>query len=302
MSKDERGLAQATVLGGRIGHILISASGARTGRRPSPCGKVPEWPTATSIRKYAVGLMEDGMAATGIDTSQQTAAKVAAFAYLLSFPLVVFAQFGIHDRLFVAGNAPESARNIMAHETLFRVSIACDLAYCAGFVILITALFVILKPVNQGLALLAAFWRLLYVLMWALMTLHLFDTLRLLTGADFLRVFSTEQLQALARLHLSERFDQYYIGLLFGGLASTICSYLWLCSNYIPKPLAISGVLSSAFCAMSTFVFIIFPDYAKVVNLAWFDTPMGIFEITLSFWLLFKGLRPAADIGETVPA
>jgi hypothetical protein len=264
-----------------------------------PCGKGLELPSATSIREYAVGLMEDGMAKTGIAVSQQMAAKVAGFAYLLSFPLVVFAQFGIHDRLFVAGNAPETARNIMAHETLFRVSIACDLAYCAGFVVLITALFVILKPVNQGLALLAAFWRLLYVLMWALMTLHLFDTLRLLTGADYLRVFSAEQLQALARLHLNERFDQYYIGLLFGGLASTICSYLWFSSGYTPKPLAVSGILSSAFCAMSTFVFMVFPGYAKVVNLAWFDTPMGIFEIALSFWLLFRGLRPAVDLGES---
>jgi hypothetical protein len=29
-----------------------------------------------------------------------------------------------------------------------------------------------------------------------------------------------------------------------------------------------------------------------VVNLWWFDSPMGIFEMALSFWLLFKGLRP----------
>jgi len=31
----------------------------------------------------------------------------------------------------------------------------------------------------------------------------------------------------------------------------------------------------------------------KAVNLWWFDTPMGIFEMALSFWLLFKGLPPS---------
>jgi hypothetical protein len=40
-----------------------------------------------------------------------------------------------------------------------------------------------------------------------------------------------------------------------------------------------------------TFVFIIFPGFSKVVNLWWFGSPMGIFEMALRFWLLFKGLR-----------
>ena len=89
----------------------------------------------------------------------------------------------------------------------------------------------ILKPVNRSLALLAVFWRLVYALMWVLMTLNLFDALRLLSGADYLRVFDAERLQALARLSLSVRFDQYYVGLLFYALASTVCSYLWFKST-----------------------------------------------------------------------
>ena len=46
---------------------------------------------------------------------------------------------------------------------------------------------------------------------------------------------------------------------------------------------------------MSTFVSIIPPDFSKVVNLWWFDSPMGIFEFATSFWLLFKGLA-SSDI------
>ena len=53
-----------------------------------------------------------------------------------------------------------SFRNIMAHELLFRINIACDLIYGAGLVVLLTALYVILKPVNRSHALLAAFFRL----------------------------------------------------------------------------------------------------------------------------------------------
>ena len=232
------------------------------------------------------------MTTSTIDDSQRTAARVAGFAYLIALASVVFVQFGIHDRLMVAGNPAETARNIMTHEGLFRIGIACDLIYCVAVVVQLTALYVILKPVNWGLALLAAFGRLVYALMWVLMTLNLFEALRLLSGADYLRVFEAERLQTLAKLYLSARFDQYYVGLLFWGLASTVCSYLWFKSNYIPRALAVFGVISSAWCAMCTFAFIIFPNFVEVVNLWWFDTPIGIFEIVTSFWLLFKGLRP----------
>jgi hypothetical protein len=226
-----------------------------------------------------------------IEPAQQTAAKVAGSAYLITFAAVVSVNFGIHDRLIVEGNAAETARNILAHERLFRIGIAGDLIYCAGVVVLLTALYVILKPVNRGLALLAAFWRLVWVLMWLVMTLNLFDALRLLRGADYLRAFEAERLQALARLYLGTRFDYYYVGLLFGALASTVCGYLWFKSRYIPRALATFGVISSAFCVACTFVFYIFPNFDKIVNLWWFDSPMGIFDIALSFWLLFKGIR-----------
>jgi len=42
---------------------------------------------------------------------------------------------------------------------------------------------------------------------------------------------------------------------------------------------------------LSAFIFLIFPHFNKVVNDWWFDFPMGVFELVLSFWLLFKGLK-----------
>jgi len=236
-----------------------------------------------------------------IDDSQRKAAKVAGFAYLFGLAAVVFANFGVHDRLTVAGNVAQTARNIIAHERLFRIGIALDLVYCAGLLLVIAALYVILKPISRNLALLAAFWSLVYALMWILMTLNLFDALRLLSGADYLQVFEPERLQALAKLYLRARFDEYYFGLLFYGLGSTVWSYLWFESNYIPRALAAFGVISFAWAAACSLAFIIFPSYSKVVNLWWFDSAMGIFEITMGFWLLFKGLRPSAAPEPAVP-
>ena len=231
-------------------------------------------------------------AISSIDESQRRAARVAGFAGLLTIATAVSANYGIFERLIVAGDPAATARNILAHETLFRISIACCLLYSAGVVMLLAALYVVLRPVSRGLALVAAFWRLVYGLMWAVFALNLLDALRLLGGADYSRVFGPDQLQSMARLSIGRNVDAYYVGLPFYGLASTVCFYLWFKSRYIPRALAAGGAISSAWCAASAFAFLVFPDFGKAINLYSLDTPLGIFEIATSFWLLFKGLGP----------
>ena len=240
------------------------------------------------------GERKGTMTIYAINDSQRTAAKVAGLAYLVTLPIVVYVNFGIHARL-ITDNAAETARNILAHQQLFRVGMVGDLLYCAGVVVLLTALYVILEPVSRGLALLAALWRLVWVLMWLAMTLNLFNALHLLTGPDYLHALEVERLQALARFYLGTSSDYYYVGLLFGASASTVCGYLWFKSRYIPRALAAFGVLSSAFCVGCTLVFYVFPHFDRIVNLWWFDSPMAIFDIALSFWLLFKGLQAPAQ-------
>jgi Domain of unknown function (DUF4386) len=80
------------------------------------------------------------MIVSTINESQRKAARVAGFTYLFTFAIVVYVNFGIHDRLIVAGNPAETARNIIAQERLFRVGIAGDLTYCVGVVVLLSAL------------------------------------------------------------------------------------------------------------------------------------------------------------------
>ena len=232
------------------------------------------------------------MTISKIDNSQRTAAKVAGWSGLLTFAIVVFGNFVLLNPLTVPGNAAATAQNIVAHETQFRLTVVCFLTYSLGVVVLLSALYVILKPVNPGLALVGALSRLVFAFLWLLSTLNMLSALRLLSNANYLQVFEPDRLQALAKLHLGANFDDYYVGLPFFGLAATICAWLWLKSNYIPRGLALYGVISSAWCVFCAFVYLIFPHFNKIVNDWWFDFPMAVFELVLSFWLLFKGLKP----------
>jgi hypothetical protein len=231
------------------------------------------------------------MTISTIDDSQRKAAKVAGFSGLFAVAIVVFANYALLNPLIVPGNATETARNLVAHETQARVVATCFLTYSASVIVLLAALYVILRPVNRTLALVGALFRLVFAMLWLLATLNLLGALRLLGSAPYLQVFEADRLQALARLSVAANFDDYYTGLPFFGLAATVCAYLWLKSNYIPNGLAVFGVISSAWCVICAFVFLIFPHFNKVVNDYWFDSPMAIFEMVLSFWLLFQGLR-----------
>ena len=225
------------------------------------------------------------------DHSQLKAARVAGFTFLFAIAIVIFSNFSINFRFIIPNDAAETASNIIANQTLFRINVVCNLIYLVTLIVMFTSLYVILKPVNKNLALASAFFRFIYALMWGVMALNTFSALRILGDASYLPVFEVDQLQTLSRLHLGSSWDAYYIGLPFWGLASLVCSYLWFKSKYIPRALAIFGIVSSLWCVICAFVFIIFPGFEETVNLWFFDMPLVIFEIILGFYLLFKVLR-----------
>src|SRR5207245_4983653 len=103
-----------------------------------------------------------------IDNSQRTAAKVAGITGLLAFALVVFGNYVLLGPLIVPRNAVDTARNILAHETQFRLALICFITYGIGAIVLLSALYLIFAPVNRGLALACALFRLLFAILWFL--------------------------------------------------------------------------------------------------------------------------------------
>jgi hypothetical protein len=222
---------------------------------------------------------------------QSKAARVAGFSFLLAIAIVIVANYGINFRLIVPGNVVDTAQHIRDNETLFRLNIACNLVYSATLIVLLSSLYLVLKNVNQTLALIAAFFRMVLAVTWCITALNSLGALRLLSNTSYLSVFETTKLQTLARLKLASCWDAYYVGLPFWALASTICSYLLFRSKYIPKALALFGIISSMWCVFCALTFIVFPHFESTVNAGWFDMPMLIFEIILGFWLLLKRLK-----------
>jgi hypothetical protein len=232
-----------------------------------------------------------------MDESQRTAAKAAGFLYLFTIAAANFVEFYMRGRVIVRGDAEQTARNIAASGQLFRLVIAGDLLILAGEVMLAVALYVILKPINRSLALVAVFFRLVECSVVAATIANNFAALLLLNG-DGSRAFSAERMPALARFCISMDTAGNRIGAVLFGLSSIVFAWLWFKSHYVPRLLAVWGILASLMPLLVPFSAIVFPALAAVpLRRARTGTPIVIFEVILGLWLLIKGIHePPAEV------
>jgi hypothetical protein len=226
------------------------------------------------------------------EAAQRKAARLAGIMYLLTMATANFADFYVRRQLFVPADPVQTIRNIATSGALVRAGIACDLITIVASVILLVALYVILKPIHKNAALVAASWWLLECSIAAVGTLISLAALFLLSDGNSLRAFDAGQLETLARLLVSaDRAGNRIAALLFG-LGSTLFCYLWFKSRYIPRALAAWGILSSLVPILVPLSTVLFPTMIDApLRRARSGWPIITFEVMLGFWLLVRGIR-----------
>ena len=226
-----------------------------------------------------------------MDRSQRYAARVFAITYLLSLVVITVAFSRFYAPYLVWEKGTETARHFIGHERALRLYLGSAFLYGAGMIVLLTALYVILRPVSRGISLFAAFSKLIYVLFWFVFLLDLFGVLRLLGSTDSLRTFGPEGVVALAGIRLDSSRDAYYIGLTFNGLGSALFAWVFFQSRYVPRILAVWGILGSLYEAFCGFAYLVYPGFGGILSANWYELPPMTFELLLCLWLLFRGFR-----------
>ncbi|CAG0947309.1 hypothetical protein ANRL1_03938 [Anaerolineae bacterium] len=208
-------------------------------------------------------------------------ARLAGFLYLFGNPLAPFALLYLPSRLVVRGDAVATANNIMASESLFRLGIVALLYNSIFSIFLVLALYQLLKVVSQSMASLMVIFVLVGVPIGMLNELNQLAVLQLLSGADYLKVFTIEQLQGLAYFFLRLHGQGLNIAQIFWGLWLFPFGYLVYKSGFL---LGILGVL------------LMFGCFGYVVQslAAFFGYNISIIfytsweELFIALWLLIK--------------
>ena len=146
------------------------------------------------------------------NTSLRQAALVAGLGLLTMTLFAVGAIYFVFQQLIISGDATATANNIIADETRFRIGMGSLVVVAICDVVVAWALYVFLEPVNRHLALLAAWFRLVYAAMLGVALFNYVHVLRLLSGADYLKALEADRLHADAMLAVNAFDDGWAIG------------------------------------------------------------------------------------------
>lgn len=224
-----------------------------------------------------------------ITFTQRAVARLVGALYLVQMAAGVFGEVAARGQLIARGDATRTAENIIAGERLFRLSIAGDLLTCIAVLVLTWGLYVLLRPVNQHIALLGAFFRLVELAVLSMATVNSLVVLRLLSAANPLKTFEPGQIHSFVSLAIAAQGLAMSVGFVFLGLGSAVFAYLLLKSRYVPKALAALGIFGALTLSVVTLASMVFPGL-RVLGMTYM-LPMGLYEVGLGLWLLIKGVR-----------
>ena len=199
-------------------------------------------------------------------------AGVAIFVMAIAAP---FAELYVYPKLVIPGNAPDTLKNIVAIKQLF-ITFICD-------IIAAWALYIFLKPVNENLSLLAAWFRLIYTIIGLVAFLNLVGISHLLNSTGQAAPREPGQSYTQVMLYLTAFKSSWSFGILFFSIHLVIFGYLVFRSGYIPWILGILLMISGSGYLLTAL---------KPLLLPGIQTDFAVYtfygELVFMLWLIIK--------------
>jgi hypothetical protein len=225
-----------------------------------------------------------------VQTSPSVYARVAGWLYLFIIVVGFFDEMFVRGRIIVHGDALATARNMAASESLWRLGFAGEITMWVFAVAVLAILYLLLRPVNPGVALLALLFGLLDTGIETLnATLCNFAALFFSSGGGYLKAFDQNQLAALASLALRLHEYGFGAGLLFFGVSLILLGYLIAGAGYLPKWLGVLAAIGGICYTFNSYAVFAAPSLADAIFPA-ILLPALIAELSIALWLIVMGV------------
>ena len=225
-------------------------------------------------------------------------ARLAGVWYLVLAICGGFAEFGVRQRLIVAGDAAATAENVLAHANLFRFGIVAELLGQVVFVLLAFALYDLLKVVHRRRAVAMVALVLIAVGLTALNMVNQAAALLVLDGGAWTAAFEPAQRQALAAFFLDlHGFGYGVVAQVFFGLWLLPLGALIWRSGFMPKAVGGFVTLAGVGYLVDVVIATMVPGTGIVLSEFTF-----VGELLLMGWLLAKGVNAEAWRARRGPA
>ena len=222
--------------------------------------------------------------------SKKKDARIAGVIYLL---IAITGGFGImypSSSITVHGDPTATASNLINSEFWFRLSILSNLISQALTIFLVLRLSQLFQGVNPKLTKYMVTLILVAIPISFLNVLNLVAAQIFVNGADFLGVFETAQLNALALVSL----NLYEVGIsvvsIFWGLWLFPFGMLIIKSKFIPKIIGIFLIVGCFAYLIDSCISILLPEYKASISTI-IMLPLALGEFSIVLWLLIKGVK-----------
>jgi hypothetical protein len=229
------------------------------------------------------------MTERAVETSPQIYARIAGVLYLIIIAGGMFAE-AVREQVVVSGDAGATARNILAHELVYRLGFAAGVVVCSCNIPLALIFYEFFKLVNRSLSLLAVFFILVSTAIESVNLLNHFAPLILLGGRRYLNVFTAEQLQALSYVSLRLQSAGYNISLAVFGFFCLVTGHLIFRSTFLPRILGVLLAIAGLCYLTNSFADFLFPPFSAHL-FPYILVPCFVAELSLCLWLLVMGVN-----------
>jgi hypothetical protein len=220
------------------------------------------------------------------------AARIAGAIYASMVVTGPFSLIYVPSKLIVRDNAAATAENVLAHETMFRLSILGDLVGQVIFICLAIALYRLLSGVNKIWAALMVAFVLVSAAVGFVNTLNDIVALILFRGADFLAVFDKPQRDALGMLFIRLHTQGIFIDEMFWGLWLFPFGLLVFRSGFLPRFIGVWLMINCFGYVILSVIALFFPAYYGAA-FNW-SQPVLFGELAIMLWLLIRGANVKA--------
>lgn len=211
--------------------------------------------------------------------------RIAGVLFLISMVAGGFGEAYVPSKLIVSNDAAATAANLRNFDFLYRLGFASFLIESLCDTALALIMYVLLKPVNKRLSLLAAFFGLMATATFAFAELFYFAP-QLILGRSYLSSFTPDQVNSLALLSLKFYGFGGMIFTAYYGMAWIVRSCLMFRSGYLPRFLGVLMAIGGIGFVIRNFLLILAPAYASDVLLM-LMFPGGLI---MAIWFLVKGV------------
>ena len=184
--------------------------------------------------------------------------------------------------LNVSDNIVDTMNDLANNALRVRVGIVVELITVIALIILSVLLFIVLKKHNFKIALVALGLRITEVALLAGSRIESFFLLRI--SQVSIHEGHPTYLQTLGNLTFETQEFAYSINMVFFALGGTLFYYLLYQSGYVPRWLAVFGLIAAPLALIGT----VFELLGYIVPLIVY-IPNLPFELTIGLWLLIKG-------------